>query len=120
MPCPWTPEELAEKLREADPERTVWTTDAECLDAARQAIGKYRPDPAHRPLDVGRLAEKGRPGVLFVVIRAELEVPRPVGLDHLQFITLAQGDRRHLVYENPSSTKAAAVAKAINELEADL
>jgi hypothetical protein len=113
---------LAARLREADPECVLWTSDAAALEAGNQAKEKYRPDPAGRPLDVGRLTEKIAPETyqhLFVVIRVELEVPRPEGDGHLQFITVALGDRISAVYENPSSKKAGAVADALNELEED-
>ncbi len=107
---------LAVRLREADPEGAVWTSDADALEAGNQAKEKYRPDPAGRPLDVGRLTEKIAPETyrhLFVVIRAELEMPVPEG------ITVALGDRISAVYENASQKKARAVAEALNELEED-
>jgi hypothetical protein len=113
---------LAGQLRKADPESAVWTSYGDALKAGDQVAAKYRPDPAGRPLGVGQLTEKIAPETyhrLFVVIRVELEMSVRVGYGHLQFVTVAQGDRRHWLYENPSPKKAPAVAAALNELEAD-
>jgi hypothetical protein len=126
MPCPWTPEELAEELRDGDLKRALWTTDAECLEAARQATDKYRPDPAGRPWRVGRRTElpssapDADPGrVFFVVVRGEPEglIEEIVGPGHQKAITVTRGDPVNEVYENPSPRKATAVTDALNELE---
>jgi hypothetical protein len=113
---------LAARLREADPKGVVWTSDTDALEAANEVDKRYRPDPAGRPLDVGRLTEKIAPETyhhLFVVIRAELEMPVPEGHGHLQFITVGPGERISAVYENTSQKKARAVAEALSELEED-
>jgi hypothetical protein len=119
---PWTAKELAEKLCEADPKRTVWTSDAECLEAARQVDGKYQPDSAGRRWRAENWTKPPGPE-LFVVVRGEAEFMKPVGSGHLQSVTVAQADRRNVAYEDRSpigGPKAAAVAAALNELEQEI
>jgi hypothetical protein len=122
MRMPWTPKELAEKLCEADPKRAVWTSDAECLEAARQVDGKYQPDSAGRRWRAEHWT--GSPGQdLFVVVRGEAEFLRPVGSGHLKSVTVAQADRSNVAYETYSPigySKAAAVAAALNEFEKEV